>query len=415
MPLLHCKENHWRPRVQEIMQSFKLNESKILRKMLSIGNFKEGNQNSSDAKQETSSMNQAYANARRCFYHQTKRIFVGSWNIGGIEPPNNLDMEDWLDAGNNCADIYVLGFQEIVPLNAANILCPRNRRNSRKWNSLIGAALNNRRPIKGVEEDKIAEPHKIYPLQKQICAEGEHEQDFQCIRSKQMVGVFITIWVQSYLLQSIRHLSVSSVGCGIMGCLGNKGSISIRFCLHETSFCFICSHLASGGKEEDRRQRNVNATDILSRTRFSTDTLHDMPRKIIDHDRVVWLGDLNYRIYMPDSETQSLIKRREWETLLKQDQLKKELTEGHVFRGWHEGAIEFPPTYKYHPNSKDYIGCDQQHMSKKRRAPAWCDRIIWFGKGMKQTQYCRSESKLSDHRPVRAMFKADIKVAANCR
>jgi len=45
--------------------------------------------------------------------------------------------------------------------------------------------------------------------------------------------------------------------------------------------------------------------------------------------------------------------------------------EGNVFQGWHEGAIEFPPTYKYLPNSKDYLGCDQQHTSKNGRSPAW--------------------------------------------
>ncbi|XP_061361796.1 type IV inositol polyphosphate 5-phosphatase 9-like [Gastrolobium bilobum] len=390
------------------MQDLKLNEYKILRKILSIDNFKGENHNSSG-------FNQASTNTTRSFNHHTKKIFVGSWNIGGVAPPKNLDMEDWLDTQNNSADIYVLGFQEIVPLNAANVLGPQNRKNSMKWNSLIEQALNNRIPIKVVEEDKIAERQKIYPLKEQICAASEHGQDFQCIISRQMVGMFITIWVQCDLYQSIRHLSVSSVGCGIMGCLGNKGSISIRFCLHETSFCFICSHLASGGKEVDRRQRNVNATNILSRTSFPSGPVLDMPQKIIDHDRVVWLGDLNYRICMPDSATQSLIKRREWETLLKHDQLKLELTEGHVFQGWYEGAIDFPPTYKYCPNSKDYLGCDQQHMNKKRRAPAWCDRIIWFGKGMKQTQYNRSESKLSDHRPIRAMFTTDIKVARNCR
>lgn len=37
------------------------------------------------------------------------RIFVGSWNVGGIAPPKNLDMEDWLDTENNSSDIYVLG------------------------------------------------------------------------------------------------------------------------------------------------------------------------------------------------------------------------------------------------------------------------------------------------------------------
>ncbi|WJX67088.1 phosphoinositide 5-phosphatase [Trifolium repens] len=371
--------------VIEIMQSFKLSESKILRKILSS--------NSSEKNQQTISLYQASKNSTRQFYHQTKKIFVGSWNIGGIAPPQNLDIEDWLNIQNDSADIYVLGFQEIVPLNAANVLGPQNKKISMKWNSLIGATLNNKRPMK-----------------------VENVDDFQCIITRQMVGMLITIWARSDLYQSIHHLNVSSVGCGIMGCLPNKGSISIRFFLHETSFCFICSHLASGGKEKDRRQRNVNAADILSQTSFPAGPLHDMPQKIIDHDLIVWLGDLNYRIDMSYSTTLSLIKRKEWKTLLKHDQLKMELKKGHVFQGWHEGDVEFPPTYKYLPNSDDYIGCDDQHMSKKSRSPAWCDRIIWFGKGMNQIQYNRSESKLSDHRLVQAMFAADIVVAAtNCK
>ncbi|KAL5079413.1 hypothetical protein RYX36_007834 [Vicia faba] len=387
------------------MQGFKLSSSKILRKILS------GNSS------ETSSSNQASSeNSTRQFYHQTKKIFVGSWNIGGIAPPQNLNIEDWLDTHNDYADIYVLGFQEIVPLNAANVLGPQNKKNSMKWNSLIGATLNNKKPIKIVEEEIRAEPQKIYPLKEQVGEEFENVDDFQCIISKQMVGMFITIWARCDLYRFIQHLNVSSVGCGIMGCLANKGSISIRFVLHETSFCFICSHLASGGKEEDKRQRNVNANDILSQTSFPAGPMHDMPQNIIDHDRVVWLGDLNYRIDMPHFATHSLINRREWETLLEHDQLKMELKEGHVFQGWHEGAIEFPPTYKYLPNSDDYIGCDENHIIKKKRSPAWCDRIIWFGKGMNQIEYNRSESNVSDHRPVRAVFTADIKVAeTNCK
>ncbi|KAL1356959.1 hypothetical protein AAHE18_05G222400 [Arachis hypogaea] len=397
-----------------IMQAFKINESKILKRILNFDSSKGDYQNPSLAKKGTHhNLNQSSQNSRTCFHHHTKKIFVGSWNVGGIQPPKNLDMEDWLEIQNNFPDIYVLGFQEIVPLNAANVLGPQNRRVSRKWNSLIGAALNKRMPTK--KGERTAEPQKVYPLkdQEQVCVEGDVGQDFQCIISKQMVGMFVTIWVRCEIYRSIHHLSVSSVGCGIMGFLGNKGSISIRFCLHETSFCFICSHLASGGKEEDRKQRNIDAAEILYRTSFPADPLHDMPEKIIDHDRIVWLGDLNYRIYLPDFATKSLIKRRQWETLLKHDQLKMELRERHVFQGWHEGAIEFPPTYKYHPNSEDYIGCGQKQLTKKKRAPAWCDRILWFGEGMKQSKYSRSESKLSDHRPVKALFKVEIKVAEN--
>jgi len=37
------------------------------------------------------------------------RIFVGSWNVGGVAPPDDLNMEDWLCTHTDPADIYVLG------------------------------------------------------------------------------------------------------------------------------------------------------------------------------------------------------------------------------------------------------------------------------------------------------------------
>ncbi|KAJ0098746.1 hypothetical protein Patl1_22050 [Pistacia atlantica] len=39
-----------------------------------------------------------------------------------------------------------------------------------------------------------------------------------------------------------------------------------------------------------------------------------------------------------------------------------------------------------------------------------CDRILWYGKGVKQLSYFRSESKFSDHRPVSALFSAQVEV-----
>lgn len=45
--------------------------------------------------------------------------------------------------------------------------------------------------------------------------------------------------------------------------------------------------------------------------------------------------------------------------------------EGHVFEGWNEGEINFPPTYKYNPNSEVYFGCDHKRKPQKTRAPAW--------------------------------------------
>ncbi|XP_028767069.1 type IV inositol polyphosphate 5-phosphatase 9-like [Neltuma alba] len=350
---------------------------------------------------------------------QKYKIFASTWNVGGLAPDKDLNIDDLLEtSGTNC-DIYVLGFQEIVPLKASNVLGSENRKISMKWNSLIREALNkrtggrtdmvgnnideNNNSNKNNEVEEMGNPaqyNKIAP------------QDFQCIISKQMVGILISVWVRRHLRPFVQHQSVSCVGCGIIGCLGNKGSVSVRFQLHETSFCFVCSHLASGGREGDEKLRNSNVSEIFSRTSFPRGgPLLDLPKKILHHDLVILLGDLNYRIALPEETTRLLVESKHWDSLLENDQLRTELMSGSMLRGWHEGTIRFAPTYKYCPNSDVYYGCFYHGKgAQKRRAPAWCDRIIWYGKGLKQLQYTRSESMLSDHRPVKAMFSAEVKV-----
>ncbi|KAI3467950.1 hypothetical protein Pfo_024613, partial [Paulownia fortunei] len=320
------------------------------------------------------------------------RVFVSTWNVGGVAPTEDFNMDELLDPRNAC-DIYVFGFQEVVPLRVGNVLGSEKSKISMKWNSLIRAALIKRDV--NIEESKL---------------KTKENNTFRCIISKQMVGILITVWVRTELRPYIRNPSVSCVGCGIMGCLGNKGSVSVRFRLHETSFCFVCSHLASGGREGDQRYRNSNAAEILSRTIFPRGPSLDLPRTILDHDRVIFLGDLNYRISLPETATRVLVNKGDWNALLEYDQLRMELMEGQVFEGWYEGSINFAPTYKYYPDSDDYYGRLELRKGEKKRAPAWCDRIIWHGEGLKQHVYERSESKLSDHRPVKAIFSTQVRV-----
>lgn len=57
--------------------------------------------------------------------------------------------------------------------------------------------------------------------------------------------------------------------------------------LHQTSFCFICSHLTSGEKEGDELRRNSDVMEILKKTRFprvhgSGDA--NSPRTILEHE-----------------------------------------------------------------------------------------------------------------------------------
>nr|CAD1843064.1 unnamed protein product [Ananas comosus var. bracteatus] len=85
----------------------------------------------------------------RAQYINTKelKICVGTWNAGGRLPPDNLDITEWLEM-EDPADIYVLGLQEIVPLNAGNIFGAEDGRPVPKWECLIRETLNRVQPTK---------------------------------------------------------------------------------------------------------------------------------------------------------------------------------------------------------------------------------------------------------------------------
>ncbi|KAK2996250.1 hypothetical protein RJ639_025074 [Escallonia herrerae] len=267
------------------------------------------------------------------------RMFVGTWNVGGKSPHEGLNLSDWLRTPAP-ADIYVLGFQEIVPLNAGNVLGAEDNSPAAKWLSLIREYLNNNQndpdfpdyynqPTNSDQKNFPPPHHGEHPPSPKprvsfsdLLANESNSDDFQrffslnsglnssedcspstsmrhtnaglqgqryCLAaSKQMVGVFLCIWVRSELYQQIENLKVSCVGRGIMGYLGNKGSISISMTLHQTTFCFVCTHLASGEKDGDEVKRNSDVIEILKKTRFS----HSVrvpgrpipPDSILDHE-----------------------------------------------------------------------------------------------------------------------------------
>ncbi|XVE55097.1 hypothetical protein DITRI_Ditri03aG0133500 [Diplodiscus trichospermus] len=227
------------------------------------------------------------------------------------------------------------------------------------------------------------------------------------IVSKQMVGIFLTIWVRRSLRRHIRNLKVSTVGVGVMGYIGNKGSISVSMSIYQTLFCFICTHLTAGEKDGDELKRNADVHEILRRTHFHSVSPIGLPKSIHDHERIIWLGDLNYRINLSYDKARDLISKKEWSKLIERDQLVRELRKGRTFDGWSEGSLNFAPTYKYELNSEKYYGEDPK---MGRRTPAWCDRILSYGKGMRQLSYRRTELKLSDHRPVSAIYMAEVEV-----
>ncbi|KAL9235172.1 hypothetical protein vseg_009959 [Gypsophila vaccaria] len=422
------------------------------------------------------------------------KTFVATWNVGGRPPESGLNLDNFLQS-DSPSDIYILGFQEIVPLNAGNVLVLEDNEPAAKWLALINQSLNGHKnhqflrkatsligsKVNGIKSPKLTntasgslffqkyslkavskqfrtESKKrlktcncVYELEKRYnrdscfrCQPGNiseddmsseeddvpgglvlsevtnysgHNQKYSLIVSKQMVGIFLTVWVKRELVQHISHMKTCLISRGIMG-LGNKGCISVSMLLYSTSFCFICSHLASGEKEGDELRRNLDVIEILKNAHFQRRCKvpnSKVPDRILEHDRIIWLGDLNYRIALSHTETLKLLKKRDWDALLRKDQLKIERELGRVFKGWREGLIKFAPTYKYSYNSDTYLG-ETDISPSKRRTPAWCDRILWKGDGIHQLSYERKDSsyyQFSDHRPVCATFYMEISVACS--
>ncbi|EFJ34077.1 hypothetical protein SELMODRAFT_451408 [Selaginella moellendorffii] len=357
-----------------------------------------------------------------------KSVFAGTWNVAGKPPADDIDLSEWLLV-KDAVDIYVVGFQEIVPLNPGNVLGAEDEGPATKWEAIIRRTLNgDRRQTKsapsspwreGVDDNSEASPDHTETSQpenfnKHKKAYSSSELEFgsstqtktSYVRmiSKQMVGIFITVWVRKDLRQYIHNVKVSCVGCGLMGYYGNKGSVAVSMNFDQTSFCFVCTHLTSGEREGDELRRHSDVIEILRRTTFSKSD-DGSPASILAHDRVLWLGDLNYRLSLSNGETKTLLESENWSALLQKDQLKLAQSVGGVFHGWQEGAIEFAPTYKYKANSTEY-----SNGGEKQRTPAWCDRVLWKGKGLRQINYYRTEYTFSDHRPVTAMFVAEVEL-----
>nr|CAB3475979.1 unnamed protein product [Digitaria exilis] len=498
----------------------------------------------------------------RAQYINTKelRVCVGTWNAGGTAPPDDLDIADWLGTAGDAepADVYVLGFQEVVPLNAGNVFGAEDGRPAKAWESVIRGALRraqtskpkykcyshppspsrfdppvdaaadelllpgtddtetdtdddappfsfpalrpeeyvdatprklsrlNHFTVAGDDDSELTgdelgeleidqkpqpealqrtlmrslsradrvglvwpeQPLDLLPAARAMNAASSSSASFRAYKSfrgssrvadvaaddlpmipdldlddgalrkksrspfvrivsKQMVGIFLTVWVKRGLRKCVQNLKVSTVGVGAMGYIGNKGAVSVSMSIYQTMFCFVCTHLAAGEKPGDVHKRNADVQDIHRRTRFPAPGDQQLFRDIHNHDRIFWLGDLNYRLDVSYERAHELISTKSWSKLAEMDQLKRELRKGRAFDGWTEGILEFAPTYKYAVGSRKYIG--DEHKGG-RRTPAWCDRVLSYGKGLRLLGYRRSELSLSDHRPVTATYAAEVEV-----
>ncbi|KAJ3205252.1 hypothetical protein HDU67_008937 [Dinochytrium kinnereticum] len=360
------------------------------------------------------------------------RLFVGTWNVNGNDVTE--DLSPWL-ACEEKPDMYILGFQELDLSTEAYILSDRTKED--EWCAAIEKAI-------GSSYVKVA--------------------------SKQLVGMLIVSYLADHHSGRISEISCESVGTGILGLMGNKGAVGCRVRLYDTYLTFINSHLAADTNFVDRRNQDFN--EICRRLQFPFNPanvssplqaslappatygdyktyLHRNPwvmnsidlsgngdafgslsmnvgnkslTGIFDSDHIFWFGDLNYRVPLSDVDAKAMLDEGKLKDLLLYDQLLQEKRLKRAFTDFDESGIDFAPSYKFD------VGTSRYDTSEKRRAPSWCDRILWHRNVLRSNDNdwinCKwyktcMDLKLSDHKPVSTLFnvkvrKVDIKKFETC-
>ncbi|CAL8351355.1 unnamed protein product [Lota lota] len=304
-------------------------------------------------------------------------IFIGTWNMGSVPAPKAVSswvlcrgLGKTLDEMTVTIphDLYVFGTQE-------NSMCDR------EWVESIRAGLKEQTDL----EYKPIAVQTLWNIKIAVLVKPEHEN-------------------------RISHVGVSSVKTGIANTLGNKGAVGVSFMFNGTSFGFVNCHLTSGNEKIARR--NQNYLDILRLLSLGDKQLSSFDISL-RFTHLFWLGDLNYRLDMDIQEILNYINRKEFDPLLKVDQLNLEREKNKVFLRFVEEEISYPPTYRYERGSRDtYVWQKQKATGMRTNVPSWCDRILW--KSYPETHIvcnsygCTDDIVTSDHSPVFATFEVGV-------
>lgn len=162
-------------------------------------------------------------------------VWVGTFNLNGRTDGIREDLSPWLfppPIEHELPDIYVVAFQEIVELSPQQIMNSDPTR-KKAWEEKIQKTLNDRQRELGGE-------------------------NYVLLRSGQLVGAALCIFVKASLLPNIKNVEGSVKKTGMSGMAGNKGAVAIRMNYANTQICFVTAHLAAGFGNYDERNRDYS-------------------------------------------------------------------------------------------------------------------------------------------------------------
>ncbi|OCF43755.1 hypothetical protein I317_02359 [Kwoniella heveanensis CBS 569] len=333
-----------------------------------------------------------YARQEKWSTRAEMKIRIATYNVNDkIPPEGTLELAPL--AGKGEEDLLVFGFQE-ADLRRQSLLISQGNSRAEGWEAALLAGL------------------------------GPKAEEFEKLVMTQYVGVLMIILVRKTLKEAISRVETSERGIGLLGFGGNKAGVAVRLKIHDTTLCFVNAHMAAFATALERRRydyQTLKAGLTFARpgeadlTPAFEEFLPEPKEKLLtqeDSHVLFWLGDLNYRIDLPDSDVKKLVEEKKWEDMLAKDQLRSDIVSEQSFTGFTEPEISFPPTFKYVHGSTTH---------DLRRAPAYTDRIIYHYPtnpytasstfDLKCDEYTSHDILWSDHRPVTASYSAQVRVA----
>jgi WD40 repeat protein/endonuclease/exonuclease/phosphatase family metal-dependent hydrolase len=339
-----------------------------------------------------------------CTFREVRAAVV-TWNVGASTP---YDLrEDFIaDAiyADDPPEILIFGFQEVVDLEDRAVTAK----------SIFSFGKKKDTVKTEQHQARVYREWRDY-LSKVIGRSTSVHHNYSELHTSNLIGLFQCVFIRQEERVNVRELQAASVKLGLKGHYGNKGALLTRFVLDDSTLCFVNCHLAAG--QRNTSHRNNDVASILEAEALAAETDPDTRSslyvgggdgsQILDHEICILNGDLNYRIdAIPRDTVIAMIKRNELAKLLERDQIMvcRRRVSGFRLAQFVELPITFAPTYKYD------VGTDRYDSSEKKRAPAWCDRLLYRGPGrVMQLEYRRHEVHASDHRPVSGIFKLRVK------